>query len=179
VLENVQQHRCQEIFNKISSQEIFLPCRKFLSSCIQECRIIYLLFKKASCADTEVYHNVRHTLTYTGNSYFSILLPGREMYFLGLLLLIQTRFLKSRNISKCINKLLGSLLWIGFRTTGPLLCYCRSITNDRNIFTSNKDQKKLTDLAKSKLNRTSLWFRVNKRSLNIEKTNFTVLHFFI
>ena len=77
---------------------------------MQECRIIYLLFKKASCADTEVYHNVRHTLTYTGNSYFSILLPGREMYFLGLLLLIQTRFLKSRNISKCINKLLGSLL---------------------------------------------------------------------
>jgi hypothetical protein len=34
-LENMrqhQQHRCLEIFNKISSQEILAPCRKFLLS---------------------------------------------------------------------------------------------------------------------------------------------------
>jgi hypothetical protein len=60
--------------------------------------IIYLLFTKVFCkwrlSTTIAYHNVRrHTLSeihmsrkFLGNFYFWILLPGREIYFLGLLL---------------------------------------------------------------------------------------------
>ena len=48
-----QQHRSQEILNKISSQEIFYilhACVKtFLSSYILECHILYSLFTKAFC----------------------------------------------------------------------------------------------------------------------------------
>jgi hypothetical protein len=58
VLENVrqrQQHRCQEIFNKISSQENLLAlCRKFLLSYIQECHTIYLLFENSKVSILQV-----------------------------------------------------------------------------------------------------------------------------
>ena len=62
LLENVrqcQQHCCQDIFLHFTG---ILQ----LSSYILECHIIYLLFTKAfcksrlSCAESEVYHNVRH-----------------------------------------------------------------------------------------------------------------------
>jgi hypothetical protein len=61
------------LFASLSSQtqEIFVPCRKFWSSYILECHIIYLFFTEAffksrlSCADIEVHHDVRHyMLTY-------------------------------------------------------------------------------------------------------------------
>ncbi len=83
MLENIrqrQQHRCQDIL-----VEYF--CRKFLS------------LSKLCTAKIENYHHYelyRTSLkpiysmqevllvTCTGNSYFSILLPGREIYFLGL-----------------------------------------------------------------------------------------------
>ena len=93
VLENVlqrQQHRCQEILNIISRrnfscilQEIFV---------IPYCHIIYFLFTKAfcksrlSCAEIEVYHNVRlsqcghHTSHICWKFY---ILHTQEIYILG------------------------------------------------------------------------------------------------
>jgi hypothetical protein len=83
--------------------------RKFLSSYILECHIIYLLFKNSKsilqvdivlcrdwswsqCAAPYVLGNLPHAcrkfnicLIYTENFYFWILLPGREIYILGLL----------------------------------------------------------------------------------------------
>ena len=46
--------------------------------------------------------------------------------------------------------------------------------DDSNILICDKDPKKLTDMANSELNKISLWFRANKLSLNIDKTNFMV-----
>jgi hypothetical protein len=59
---------------------------------------LYLLFTKAicksrlSCAKIEAYHIVQHHWSflfdlYTGNFYFWILLPGRQIYYLGLVVL--------------------------------------------------------------------------------------------
>jgi hypothetical protein len=46
--------------------------------------------------------------------------------------------------------------------------------DDSNILICYKDPKKLTDMANSELNKIYLWFRANKLSLNIDKTNFMV-----
>jgi hypothetical protein len=57
VLEDVRQRQQQEIFNKLSLQEIFLHLAVFLSPYALECHIIYFCILQAKI---EVYHNVWH-----------------------------------------------------------------------------------------------------------------------
>jgi hypothetical protein len=84
VVENVQQHGCQEFFNKISSQEVLTFCRKFLSSYILitglSNNLLIVKIPKAfyksrlSCAEIEIDHTVRH------RSFFEIYIGPKKVY---------------------------------------------------------------------------------------------------
>ena len=135
VLENIwqrQQHRCKEIFNKLSLPDIILHlignfCHLIY---ILECYIIHLLFKNSKsvlqvenvlcrdwslsqCATPYVLWNLHMQevlyLTYTGNFYFWILLPGREIYFLGLPIYNQPK--KLNTLCWKYHPPLGKLIW--------------------------------------------------------------------
>ncbi len=90
-MENVrqrQQHRCQEISVKYFRgkfshilQEIFVMIVKIVPA-----KIEFYHHYKQNRASLKSAYNMREVLliTSTGNFEFSILLPGREIYFLGL-----------------------------------------------------------------------------------------------
>ena len=44
--------------------------------------------------------------------------------------------------------------------------------DDTNLFYSNKNLVKLTDTVNAELKKASAWFRSNKLSLNVKKTNY-------
>jgi hypothetical protein len=49
-----------------------------------------------------------------------------------------------------------------------------SFADDTNIFISHKDPTCLTDIANTELDKINSWFKANKLSLNIKKTNFMI-----
>ena len=46
--------------------------------------------------------------------------------------------------------------------------------DDTNVFLSHKDKDYLTDILNAELNKLSIWFRVNRLSLNLKKTKLIV-----
>lgn len=44
--------------------------------------------------------------------------------------------------------------------------------DDTNIFLSDSNLTDLVNMANAELNKISIWFKLNKLSLNIKKTNF-------
>ena len=49
-----------------------------------------------------------------------------------------------------------------------------SFADDTNISFSNKNQKKNFDTLNKDLDNLSVWFKINKLSLNVKKTNYIV-----
>ena len=48
------------------------------------------------------------------------------------------------------------------------------IADDTNIFYSHKDSNSLTQIISGELTKLSDWFKVNKLSINIKKSNFII-----
>jgi hypothetical protein len=48
--------------------------------------------------------------------------------------------------------------------------------DDTNLFLTNKDIKQLYTDMNTELTKVNIWFRANKLSLNVEKTNYTLFH---
>ena len=46
--------------------------------------------------------------------------------------------------------------------------------DDTNVFMSHKDLNYLSDMLNLKMDKLSIWFKVNKLSLNLKKTKFMV-----
>ena len=163
--------------NHSTDYAIIQLCDKIIESLANKEHIIGIFMDLSKAFDTIDHKILIHKLKQYGIrgstlSWFENYLSNREQY-----VVFQSSCSSKSKITCGVpqGSILGPLLFLVYVNdiirVSPLLTYIL-FADDTNIFFSLKNHQTLVTIMNSELSKISSWFKCNKLSLNIDKTNF-------